>query len=117
MVDYFDENVLANDWRKEVVQHAMSRIGRNQNYYFYMYGELGDKRWPMLRHDFVDKAYDVVEEVLSDFVDEIVNEMIERLVAQDIDVAEEVADWYNDYNWLGALDDGYLEGKVDPHKP
>ena len=116
MTAYFEEDTLANDWQKEIVRRAMSRICRNQNYYLYMYGELGDKRWPMLRHDFVDKAYDVVEEILSDFMTEIVNEMIERLVAQDIDVAERVADWYNEYNWLGPQDDKYIEGKVDPHE-
>lgn len=116
MTAYFEEDTLANDWQKEIVHRAMSRIGRNQEYYLYMCGELGDKRWPMLRHDFVDKAYDVAEEVLSDFMAEIVNEMIERLVAQDIDVAEKVADWYNEYNWLGPHDDGYIEGKVDPRE-
>lgn len=115
MIDYFDEGVLANDWHKEVVRRAMRCIGQNQEHFLYMYGELGDKRWPMLRHDFVDKAYDVVEEVLSDFMAEAVDEMINRFVAQDIDVAEEVADWHNEYNWLGPQDDGYIGGKVDPY--
>lgn len=111
---YFDDDDNPNEWMEHIAQYAAWELFQNQEKWLYMYGELGEKRWPMLKYDALHYIEDAVEHQLGWLISHIVFELVKNYVNSDIDLSDTVADEYNEWFGYEPGDKGYVEGKVDP---
>lgn len=115
MEKFFDDDTLANDYVKNIVNHAAYRLFENQQDWLYMVGELGKGRWPMLKDNAVDYIEQKVEQEFHLLIAFITFELIKMYHGQDIDLSENVAAEYNEWFGYEPEDEGYIEGKPDPN--
>lgn len=115
-IKFFDDDTLANDYQKEVEKRSLVDLVWNQSDWLYMASELGRGRDPMLKENAVEYIQETVINNMAWFINDMVAGLIEKLAAQDIDLSEGVAEWYNEYYGYEPDDDEYIVGKVDPEK-
>lgn len=111
---YFDDDDNPNEWMEHIAQYAAWELFQNQEKWLYMYGELGEKRWPMLKYDALHYIEDAVKHQLGWLISHIVFELVKNYVNSDIDLSDTVADEYNEWFGYEPGDKGYVDGKVDP---
>ncbi len=112
---YFEDDTLANDYQKTVERRALIELVKNQPDWLYMVGELGKGSKPMLKEGAVRHIQETVVSEMNWFIADTTANLIEKFAAQDIDLSEGVAEWYNEYHGYEPEDEGYIEGKEDPH--
>lgn len=116
-INYFDDNLLAKDWINDWMRHVWWELFENQENWIYMHGALGKNedgstRWPMLKANAVQEFSQVVDNTMfSSLRDYIVAGIIKRYHDEDIDVCDEVANWYNDFFGYEYGDKEYIVGK------
>lgn len=113
-IKFFEDDTLADDYQKEVERRSLVDLVQNQSDWLYMVDELGKGRNPMLKENAVDYIQETVIGNMAWFINDMVAGLIEKLAAEDIDLSEGVAEWYNEYYGYEVGDDEYIEGKVDP---
>lgn len=112
---YFENDTLANDYQKMVEHRTLVELVKNQSDWLYMVDELGKGRNPMLKDNAIPYIQETVTGEMSWLIADIIANIVEKLAAQDIDLSESVAEWYNEYHGYETCDDEYIEGKVDPN--
>ena len=112
---YFDDGTLANDYQKTIEHRVLVDLVQNQSDWLYMVDELGKGRNPMLKEDAIAYIQETVTGEMNWLIADIIADIVEKLAAQDIDLSEGVAEWYNEYYGYEECDDEYIEGKVDPN--
>ena len=115
-IKFFEDDILANDYQKEVEKRSLVDLIWNQPEWLYMVDELGRGRNPMLKENAVEYIQETVIKNMGWFIADMVAGLIEKLAAEDIDLSEGVAEWYNEYYGYEPDDDEYVVGKVDPEK-
>lgn len=113
MENYFEDNMLANEWMEDTFSRITWYMFKHQDRWAYMSGELGDGRNPMIRseEEFDNMFHDAWSDATWWLYCFTRNEALKHYADNDIDFPHDLAKTYNEERGFEPGDDGYVRGR------